>query len=1039
MAKTHLIETTLFDIAFATEEHAFAQQPELASFVRRDLMPIVDELFNESSDGDTVLRIDTLEVDLGMVNYSEYRDELPKRLREELSTILAGMALSGQNAPATGSQRLSQSSNERQQLEYFLIHGHLPWYSKLNGGMLEAALKQLISKNSEWFSILIAQSPSPTTIITRLTLQFSMAVPMLLVQQLSSSHAALAAKLIDELKVFWNSYSKITTQPPLNLDTLLRRFWYRVIDSLLGTAYSLPIQLFYDRVMSELMRHDLGLATDDLGKLTDAAQAGTVVAGEYINSVLRHMFEHSATAVVADEKDEIVLKSGITDEQQLRDLIIAAITGASFDLLTPYWSQLVNEEAQLLTAVLRHYGQQSAIRNRIAFYFPENSVRDIIQLLEPVEHAFVAAVVEDDHGGLISSEKLVDSKGGTDAKKQLWEFSLGYLLVERGSRFNRKSYLGSLVRQMAAHDNMSYSNLLADLTDNISALPASSLVTRQLQQFLAELGQEFAKFDDHADTENKELQESSDHIDILRDFFASGGAVQFDDAVIASAIDSVMHRHPRLLLQLYRQLQAGIPAWQPAVNRLSVPLLQQLITSFLGLMQGQDMSGRSELLEAIKVNAARSNNLRSYYHQLLASLLSGEMIDFDAIMLKSSTETSQLDGALSKTNAKPVTVAKPIQTTGELDINSIKQYLLSDEQLPPRRLAALVNTFELIAQRQPNSLTPLLESVLRDKKALMRLVSLLPERLLVRCLALLRMNEYARLLQCADLVTSACYLRELVPEPALLPRLKWQFIFKHLRETGRLFNERDFAQRYVDFLIEKTQQAEPLRFRAHLSQQLVQNILPSTRDATIRIIEAVANNQASGRQGKIVPERIEPTAPTRRSDQDDQPPVESIYLANAGLVLAAPYLPRLFQMLGLAEKNKFINRDAALRAVHMLQLLVNGQHASPEYLLPLNKLLCGIKSGDIVEPGIDVTPNETAIIEGLLQGMIQNWKALGNTSIAGLRESFLQREGRLQLKDNAWHLLVEPRSFDMLLDQIPWGYSTIKYPWMERVIYVEWR
>ena len=63
----------------------------------------------------------------------------------------------------------------------------------------------------------------------------------------------------------------------------------------------------------------------------------------------------------------------------------------------------------------------------------------------------------------------------------------------------------------------------------------------------------------------------------------------------------------------------------------------------------------------------------------------------------------------------------------------------------------------------------------------------------------------------------------------------------------------------------------------------------------------------------------------------------------------------------------------------------------------------------------------------------------GNTSVAGFRESFLQREGRLHLQNDAWQLLVEPRSFDMLLDQIPWSFATIKHPWMERVVYVEWR
>ena len=43
------------------------------------------------------------------------------------------------------------------------------------------------------------------------------------------------------------------------------------------------------------------------------------------------------------------------------------------------------------------------------------------------------------------------------------------------------------------------------------------------------------------------------------------------------------------------------------------------------------------------------------------------------------------------------------------------------------------------------------------------------------------------------------------------------------------------------------------------------------------------------------------------------------------------------------------------------------------------------------------------------------------------------------LKGDAWHLLVEPRAFDMLLDQLPWSFSMIKHPWMDRVVYVDWR
>jgi hypothetical protein len=46
----------------------------------------------------------------------------------------------------------------------------------------------------------------------------------------------------------------------------------------------------------------------------------------------------------------------------------------------------------------------------------------------------------------------------------------------------------------------------------------------------------------------------------------------------------------------------------------------------------------------------------------------------------------------------------------------------------------------------------------------------------------------------------------------------------------------------------------------------------------------------------------------------------------------------------------------------------------------------------------------------------------------------------LHLKeDGMWYLTIEPGTFDMLLDSLPWSYSVIKHAWMERAIHVTWR
>ncbi|HRF39189.1 MAG TPA: contractile injection system tape measure protein, partial [Saprospiraceae bacterium] len=70
---------------------------------------------------------------------------------------------------------------------------------------------------------------------------------------------------------------------------------------------------------------------------------------------------------------------------------------------------------------------------------------------------------------------------------------------------------------------------------------------------------------------------------------------------------------------------------------------------------------------------------------------------------------------------------------------------------------------------------------------------------------------------------------------------------------------------------------------------------------------------------------------------------------------------------------------------------------------------------------------------------IDNWGALGSTSPDGLRGNFLVRDGKLTRTDLGRLLQVEAQSYDLLLDRLPWGINMVKLPWMEDMLFVEWR
>jgi hypothetical protein len=174
-------------------------------------------------------------------------------------------------------------------------------------------------------------------------------------------------------------------------------------------------------------------------------------------------------------------------------------------------------------------------------------------------------------------------------------------------------------------------------------------------------------------------------------------------------------------------------------------------------------------------------------------------------------------------------------------------------------------------------------------------------------------------------------------------------------------------------------------------------------------------------------------------DLDSQEIQEVFFIKNAGLIILSPYLETLFEKCGLTNNNEFIDKQSKFIAVRLLEYAVTGKTVSEEYELVINKLLCGLSVLDTIGVNINLSNENKEIVDGLLNAVIQHWTVLGNTSIDGLRESFLQREGRLEEHEEQYNLNVEQKAYDILLDHIPWSFHNIGLKWMEKNIVVEWR
>jgi hypothetical protein len=321
-------------------------------------------------------------------------------------------------------------------------------------------------------------------------------------------------------------------------------------------------------------------------------------------------------------------------------------------------------------------------------------------------------------------------------------------------------------------------------------------------------------------------------------------------------------------------------------------------------------------------------------------------------------------------------------------------------------------------------------ALLRSPALGKRLARRLPRHLLTRLLFAARPREARALLGAAELVRGAFAAQG----RSLSPEALWESLLNAVTAPPGAAAAR-LAQSVLKGASDDGALAEALLARAR-----------SARHGPLAA--AVEEEMARSPSASKRPRRPAEPAPTEPATVDPRSPFgsggsEPIALVNAGLVLAAPFMPQLFSKLGLAAPDSagrlaWVEPEAAGRAVHLLQFLVDERTDAPEPLLPLNKILCGLDPSWPSLASIELSTEEADTCHSLLQAMLASWPMMATSSTAALRETFLQREGRLERTEAGWKLEVERKTLDVLMDGLPWSFSLILAPWMPEPLAVSW-
>jgi hypothetical protein len=352
---------------------------------------------------------------------------------------------------------------------------------------------------------------------------------------------------------------------------------------------------------------------------------------------------------------------------------------------------------------------------------------------------------------------------------------------------------------------------------------------------------------------------------------------------------------------------------------------------------------------------------------------------------------------------------------------------------------ALLRRFACLADAGDPSLAAYLAAQRGRSRARARWASLLPPEALVRLVRLLLPSGAQPWLDSAALLAAAArHGAAFGSNPPDAERV-WTVLLDLIAPPGAPTLAQGVAMLAERMADGDTRRAELLRDKAlRLAEQGGHvAVAAAFRRARPKPVAAAPTPPRSGGSRKPVP------APDRASDNSrPAEPEGAIFIDNAGIVLLNPYLPTLFERLGLLTETdkgpRLVGLEATSRGVHLLQYIADGRCDRPEPVLVLNKLLCGLTPAQPIEASIEPSDFERATCDGLTAAVIANWPSIANSSPAALRETFLQRQGRLLRGDRGWKLHVQRKTLDVLVDQLPWSFAQLFHRWMAEPVQVTW-
>lgn len=160
------------------------------------------------------------------------------------------------------------------------------------------------------------------------------------------------------------------------------------------------------------------------------------------------------------------------------------------------------------------------------------------------------------------------------------------------------------------------------------------------------------------------------------------------------------------------------------------------------------------------------------------------------------------------------------------------------------------------------------------------------------------------------------------------------------------------------------------------------------------------------------------------------------YAEHCGLLLLHPFLGTFLKRCELLDENSKITNKAVV--VKLLYYTATGLDFPYEHQTVLEKFIADYPKGISLDRSLPLAAGLKEKSDELIAAVLGHLPQLKSSSPALLRNEFLSRPGKLIINSNRTKIIVERKTQDLLLNQVPWNMALIKLPWLKNFIHLDW-